>query len=388
MRRNISRSNRTDPYYDEEWDQTRPLPRTDRKSRGQQPPRSRPAPPPRRRRKRLPILPIVLIVLLALVAGGLLFVQHLFTSYQYDDTNESPLTLSNNSANIALFGVDTREDNAESGTRSDAIMIMNVNGNTGKVKLVSLMRDSYVNIPGYGMTKLCHAYSYGGPQLTMEVLNQDFDLNISEYITVDFSQMANIIDSVGGVTINVTKSERKETNKYIKEYCKSKGLSYKKYKIAKSGTQKLNGVQAMTYGRIRKGNTGGDWSRTERQSAVLEQVFSKATSGNPITLLRFLNGLMPNITTSLDRDDLILLAKTSIQSGVPKMEHLRLPLDNEWNYSTTADGMSVITFRDDVLAQHLQEYFYDDITPTPVTSQTTESYTSDSYEDSSETYGY
>lgn len=405
MRRNTSRSNdpySSDSYYsDDDRDQTRPLPRTGRNgydssdydrgyesnrrrsdARRRSAPRPQPsrrsAPPPRRPKKKHHIVAIVVIILLALIAGTLLFVNHLFNSYNYDNTNESALALENNSVNIALFGVDTREGNAESGTRSDAIMVMNVNGDTGKIKMVSLMRDSYVNIPGYGMTKLAHAYSYGGPQLAMDVLNQDFDLNISEYISVDFGEMANIIDSVGGVKINVTKAERKETNKFIKEYCKANGLSYKKNKIKKSGTQKLNGVQAMTYGRIRKGNTGGDWSRTERQSAVLNQVFAKATSGNPITLVRFLNGLMPNITTSMSKQDFMLLAKTAVSKGKPAMEHTRLPLDGEWSYSTTADGMSVITFSDEILAQHLKEYFYQDITPTVLSSDsTTDSSSSD-----------
>lgn len=401
MRRNTSQFH--EPYrsrsYEEDWDATRPLPRTgqgyepsdgsrydrrynnrrsdprrrspQRTSRQQRPtqPSRRQSPPTRHPKKKRRILPILVVLLLALIAGTVLFVNHLFSSYNYDNTNESALTLDSRSVNIALFGVDTREGNAESGTRSDAIMIMNVNGNTGKIKMVSLMRDSYVNIPGYGMTKLAHAYSYGGPQLAMDVLNQDFDLNISEYIAVDFGEMANIIDSVGGVKINVTKAERKETNKFIKEYCKANGLKYKKNKIRKSGMQKLNGVQAMTYGRIRKGNTGGDWSRTERQSTVLNQVFAKATSGNPITLVRFLNGLMPNITTSLSKDDFMLLAKTAVRKGKPKMEHTRLPLDGEWRYGTTADGMSVITFSDEVLAQHLKEYFYDDITPSTASSE-------------------
>lgn len=405
MRRNTSRSN--DPYYsdryssNEDLDQTRPLPRAGRNGYGssdyersyepnrraadprrrapqrtQRPTQTRrrsAPPPPQQPKKKRHIAAIIVIVLLALLAGTLLFVNHLFNSYNYDSTNESALTLDNNSVNIALFGVDTREGNAESGTRSDAIMVMNVNGNTGKIKMVSLMRDSYVNIPGYGMTKLAHAYSYGGPQLAMDVLNQDFDLNISEYISVDFGEMANIIDSVGGVTINVTKAERKETNKFIKEYCKANGLKYKKNKIKKSGEQKLNGVQAMTYGRIRKGNTGGDWSRTERQSTILNQVFAKATSGNPITLVRFLNGLMPNITTSLSKDDFMLLAKTAASKGKPAMEHTRLPLDGEWNYGTTADGMSVITFSDEILAQHLKEYFYNDITPSAVSSESSDS---------------
>ena len=345
-------------YSDDRMQQTQPLPQPARDPQY-------PSRPPQHRR-RSPVK-WILLVLLILILAAALFAARLLTCYNYDDTNASDLTITDNVVNIALFGVDTRENQEEAGTRADAIMIMSVNNSTGKIKLVSLMRDSYVNVPGYGMTKLCHSYSYGGPQLAMQTINEDFGTNISEYITVNFGEMASIISSVGGVKINVTKAERKETNKFIKEYCKANGLSYKKNKIKKSGEQMLNGVQAMTYGRIRKGSTGGDWSRTERQSAVLEQVFARATSGNPVRFIGFLNGLMPNVTTSLSQSDFVKLGLHTIKGGMPDMEHARLPLDGEWQYSTTADGMSVITFRDDVLAQHLQEYLYKDADLVPVT---------------------
>ena len=303
----------------------------------------------------------VILVIIALVAADIVYLLH---SYDYDKTNSSALAFDENGiANIALFGVDSREATKGMGTRADAIMIMSVNSKTGKIKLISLMRDSYVNIAGHGMTKLAHAYSYGGPQLAMQTINDDYNMNISEYMTVDFGEMASIIDSVGGVKVKLTKDERKETNIFIKEYCKENKLKYKKYKIKKSGIQTLNGVQAMTYGRIRKGNTGGDWSRTERQSVVLEQVFSRATGGNPIRLISFANGLIPNTKTSLSRQDFISLGLHGLSHGEPKMEHIRLPLDGEWRYGTTSDGMSVITYDDSVLSARLHDYIYKDITP-------------------------
>lgn len=316
-------------------------------------------------RKKIKIGVLVLLLLLVLDAIRLM------TCYHYDNTDASAMAVNDGVVNIALFGVDTRENDPDIGTRADAMMVMSVSSKTGKIKLISLMRDSYVNVPGYGMTKLGHAYSYGGPQLAIQTINEAFGTDISEYITVNFGEMAAIINSVGGVRVNVTKAERKETNKYIKEYCNENGLSYKRNRIKKSGEQKLNGIQAMTYGRIRKGNTGGDWMRAERQSVVLNQVFSKASS-NPITLLRFLNGLMPNVTTSLSRTDFIRLGLHCIRGGMPGMEHARLPLDGEWEYSTTADGMSVITFSDEVLSTHLHDYIYND-TPLEATDTPSES---------------
>jgi LCP family protein required for cell wall assembly len=327
------------------------------------------SPKHKRTRRKIPLRKKIKIGVLLLLLLLVLDMVRLMTCYHYDNTDAAAMSIQDDVVNIALFGVDTRESDPEIGTRADAIMIMSVSAKTGKIKLISLMRDSYVNVPGYGMTKLGHAYSYGGPQLAIQTINEAFDMDISEYITVNFGEMAAIINAVGGVRINVTKAERKETNKYIKEYCNENGLSYKKNRIAKSGEQKLNGIQAMTYGRIRKGNTGGDWMRAERQSVVLNQVFAKASS-NPITLLRFLNGLMPNVTTSLSRTDFLRLGIHSLRRGMPTLEHARLPLDGEWEYSTSADGLSIITFSDQVLSTHLHEYIYDDV---PLTADAADS---------------
>lgn len=316
---------------------------------------------PKKKRKKS-VVRTIAVILIAVIALTIADAVYLLGLYDYDDTNESSLlehTAENGIMTIALFGVDTRE-NGDSGTRSDAIMIMSVDPSRSSVKLVSLMRDSYVNIPGHGMTKLCHAYGYGGPQLVMETINKNFDMDITEYLTVDFAQMAAIIDSVGGVTVTLTQDELEETNKYIDEYCWENNKPTQRIEAA--GEQKLNGIQAMTYGRIRKGNTGGDWQRTERQSTILNQIFSKA-AGNPIMLLRFLHGLMPNIKSSMSKADFCYMGLRTIMHGIPSMDHLRLPLDNEWSYGRTDSGMSVVQFSDNVLTQRLHQYIFDNIKP-------------------------
>ncbi|MGM9630540.1 LCP family protein [Butyricicoccus sp.] len=319
------------------------------------------APQKPKKTRRISIVRVILIALVAVLALVVLDISFLLTRYTYDDTNESSLSANTEDGimTLALFGVDTR-DNGDSGTRADAIMIMSVDPARSSIKLVSLMRDSYVEVPGYGKTKLCHAYGYGGPQLMLQTLNETFDMNITEYMTVDFAQMASIIDAVGGVTVTLTEDELAETNKFIDEYCWENNMPTQRIEAA--GEQQLNGIQAMTYGRIRKGNTGGDWQRTERQSIVLNQVFSKAT-GNPVTLLRFLHGLMPNITSSMSKTDFWYMGLRTVVHGMPSMDHIRLPLEGEWQYGTTSDGMSVIQFNDNVLAQHLHNYIFDDITP-------------------------
>lgn len=322
--------------------------------------------PPRRkkRKKRGSIVKKILLVVVLLLALVIADICHLLTLYTYDDTNESSLAANTEDGimTVALFGVDKRENDASSGTRADAIMLMSVDPKRKSIKLTSLMRDSLVDVPGHGQTKLCHAYGYGGAQMMLQTINEDFDMNVKEYMVVDFAEMASIIDSVGGVTVTLTDDEVKETNKYIDEYC-WKTLNIPTQRIEGSGEQKLNGIQAMTYGRIRKGNTGGDWKRAERQSVVLNQVFSKATS-NPITMLKFLNGLMPNVTSSMSKMDFVYMGLTTLVHGMPTMSHIRLPLDGEWQYGTTSSGASVIRFSDSVLASHLHSYIYDDIDPT------------------------
>ncbi len=316
---------------------------------------------PAKKRRRFPIVRVILVLLVAIIVAVAADINYLLGLYEYDDTNESSLAANTEDGimTIALFGVDTRE-NGDSGTRSDAIMIMSVDPARSSIKLVSLMRDSYVDVPGYGKTKLCHAYGYGGAQLMMQTINENFDMNIKEYMMVDFAQMASIIDGVGGVTVTLTEDELEETNKFIDEYCWENDMPTQRIEAA--GEQKLNGIQAMTYGRIRKGNTGGDWMRTERQSVVLNQVFAKAT-GNPVTMLRFLHGLMPNITSSMSKSDFWYMGLRTILHGMPSMDHLRLPLDDEWQYGTTDSGMSIIRFSDSILTQHLHEYIFNDIRP-------------------------
>lgn len=322
-------------------------------------------PPKKRRRSVLStILSVLLVVVLAAAVCIGVLGYKMFSSYAYDDTNDRAIadTVGEDGImTVALFGVDTRSWSDTS--RSDAIMIMAVDPQRGKIKLTSLMRDSYVAIPGHGHSKLCHAYAYGGPELAMQTINECFGTNITEYATVNLEQISEIIDAMGGVTIEVSEAELAEANKHIANYCRENKIdNAESYQLTEPGRQTLNGLQAMVYGRIRKGNTGGDWQRTERQSIVLQQLFSKISSANPIECVKFMNALLPNMRSSLSANDIIYMGTHTIRHGMPDMEHIRLPLDGEWNYSTIG-GASYITFSDDVLAQHLHDYIYNDVKP-------------------------
>lgn len=298
------------------------------------------------------------LIVVALVFGGK-FVYNAFFSYTHDNSldNVSDEELSVNVkpksgiTNIALFGVDTREGEP---VRSDCMMVMSVNSDTGEIKLISLMRDSKVEIDGHGTQKLCHAYSFGGAKLAIKTINQTFKLNITDYAEVNFQQMAGLIEQIGGVDIDVSDAERKEANKYIKEYYESYGLE--PILIEQTGYQHLNGVQAMTYARIRKGGTGDDWGRVERQAVVLNAMFETVKNKSLPELVKIVPNLMPYVTTSLSKTEIISLAKGVLMHGVPQIEHYRVPEDGKWNYGGKND--EYIVYDLDKAADTIDKYIY------------------------------
>lgn len=312
---------------------------------------------------------LLLALIFILVVSSGLAVYKILNSYHYDnslDPTQLAVTESEDVSivNIALFGVDARHGET---SRSDAMMIMSIDGEKGQVKLTSLMRDSYVQIDGHGGDRLCHAYAYGGPELAIKTINQNFGSDITEYATVNFDQMSTIIDAIGGVEIDVSEAERRETNRVLKEYAAETGI--KGDRIKKAGSQTLNGVQAMNYGRIRKGNTGDDWGRAERQSIVLEAIFSKVKTMSTQQALMLLKDMLPHVTTSLSISEMTGIAAKGMKKGMPNLEHIRLPLGSMWKYEKI-DGAEYITYDVSEAAKLWKSYVYEDIDPTLTEKQT------------------
>lgn len=275
-----------------------------------------------------------------------------------DEDLAASVTADENITNIALFGLDTREGDKQS--HSDCMMIVTVDNTRGKIKLISLMRDSLVDIDGYGEDKLNAAYFRGGPSLAIRTINENFGTDIKDYVAVDFEQLVQIVDAIGGVDIDVQNdNELKELNRVIKDYGAERGKEFSG--VEKTGLQTLDGVQALCYGRIRKGNTGDDWSRVERQSVVLNAMFAKISSMDANGLLGIMNRLMPYVTTSLAPADIAPLIVGAVKNGVPAVEHVRFPLDGEWKYYGSSN--EYIMYDVDVVADELHEYIYNDVTP-------------------------
>lgn len=238
--------------------------------------------------------------------------------------------------NIALFGVDAPQ--GEIG-RSDAVMILTIDNKHNEIKLTSLMRDSYVNVKGHGMTKLTHAYAYGGPELALNTINTNFDLNIDKFITVNFTSLPNVINKLGGIDMNITKGDLKYINGYIDDINKKDHTNSPH--ITGTGMQHLDGVQATAYCRIRY--DGGDQRRTERQRRVITAVFDKIKNSPVTDYPGILNQLLPLVTTNISSNEFISLGKDIIDTGANKINELRVPCDKHEN-GKLIKGVYYMTF--------------------------------------------
>ena len=210
---------------------------------------------------------------------------------------------------IALFGGDSREGQLEAGTHADTIMIASIDEDTKEIKIISIYRDLLTKQVNGKIKKANNAYFTGGPKDAINMLNRNFDLDIEDYVTVDFGAMVDAVDLLGGIEINVTQAEAEEMNKHIVGTAECVG---KKSSYMKSGLQTLNGVEAVTYSRIRK-DVGGDYGRTERQRLVIQKMVDKVQQTDIATLNRIIDEVFPQVSTSYTLKEIIGLAAGVMQ---------------------------------------------------------------------------
>ena len=208
--------------------------------------------------------------------------------------------------NIALFGVDSREGQLESGTNSDTIMVASINERTGDVKLVSVYRDTYLDNTNGEYRKATECFAGGGAERAVNMLNKNLDLDISDFVTVDFNAIIEAVDLLGGIELDITEEERGWLNGYLVETSQVAGITEYE-EIQSAGYQKVNGLQAMAYCRIRY-TEGWDYKRTERQRTVLGKIFEAAQAKGVTGLLPLVNTMLDYISTSLSNTELITLA--------------------------------------------------------------------------------
>ena len=223
-----------------------------------------------------------------------------------DTIQESTLESMKGYTTVALFGLDTRQaGQLGSGNRSDTIIIASINNDTKEVKLVSVYRDTYLDLTNGKFNKCNGAYSAGGPQQAMSMLNKNLDLDIQYYISVDFAAMTKAIDLLGGIDIDVDDTEIEHLNNYIVETSEVTGV--KTTPLTKTGLQTLDGVQATSYCRIRY-TAGDDFKRTERQREVIMQIVSKAKTMDISQVNDIIDAVFPLAATNYTNDELLAMA--------------------------------------------------------------------------------
>ena len=258
------------------------------------------------------IIVLVLVIILVLIVGSIFFfINSKLSKIQQVNIDESDLGVSSqveenlsDYRNIALFGIDSRDSSLGKGNRSDCIIIASINNKTKEVKLISVYRDTYVNIEGHGLDKITHAYSYGEAPLALKTLNENFDLNITEFVTVNFDAVAEAVNALGGITINVEPEEVNYINQYINETSEVTGLDTEK--VTTSGSQTLDGVQAVAYARIRY-TEGGDYKRTERMRTVVEAMANKFKTKSISEMNQIIDQILPEVYTNITAGDIFSL---------------------------------------------------------------------------------
>ena len=207
--------------------------------------------------------------------------------------------------NIALFGVDATTPNGlYKGSRSDCIMIASVNMDTGDIKLVSVYRDTYLNLGTDTYNKCNHAYSGGGAEQAIKMLNMNLDMDITNFVTVNYQSLIDLIDGLGGIYIDVDKNELKHINNY--QITINKDLNLGGYTpVKETGYQKLNGLQATAYCRIRYDIPGGDFGRASNQREVIKAIEEQAKKTDAATLTKVFTKVIDEIYTSIDSKALL-----------------------------------------------------------------------------------
>ena len=204
--------------------------------------------------------------------------------------------------NVALFGLDKRANNDEMGERSDTIMVASLNRETKEVKISSVYRDTLLQQKDGTYNKANSAYSFGGAEQAIAMLNKNLDLDIQHYVTVDFGALVDVIDALGGIDIDVTDEEVEYLNGYIMEIIENTGVNT--VAVEHSGLQTLSGVQATAYARIRY-TAGDDFKRAERQRLVLAKIAEKAQQADLATINKIIDKVFPKIETNFTLKEIL-----------------------------------------------------------------------------------
>lgn len=293
------------------------------------------------------------------------------------DPNELEINpnLPTDTINILLVGVDTHYKELGTGVeRGDVQIIASIDPEAGTIKLSSIMRDLYLPIPGKNNSgRINTAYSVNGGQSAMRAINHNFEMNIQYYITINFYGVIAIVESLGGIDVDLTKAEANAINAYLKKNKKQISREYDDKKgnrqalEAKAGIQHLDGLQALMYARLR--SIDSDFVRTSRQRHLLELLLKKVLTNDDTDYFGLLNDCMPYVKTNMSAMDIFSLMSTILRSdlidrakeGETLLEDFRIPMEDTWKYATE-HGSSVVEYRTNDRKQQnveaLHEFIY------------------------------
>lgn len=333
-----------------------------------------------RKKRKLIMLGFELVLLVVLLVG--LYIWNLVGKIDFvenfaaedaginSDLSNETLGAMKGHMNIAIFGVDNRESGNYNGGNADTIMIVSLNKQTKEAKIVSVYRDTLMNIGNGKYRKANAAYSAGGAKQAVQMLNSNLDLNITEYVCVDWKALIEGVDALGGIEIELTAGEVQQINEYyLLEIDEAFGITSNRI-AQSSGWMTLDGAQALAYARIRK-TAGDDFKRTSRQRIVMEAMLNKAKTSDVGTLLNICNAIFPDVSTTLQLDEILGLAKDvkaytiSSTSGFP----FRLTAKN----LETGDTVIPVELDNNVIELH--QYLFDSTDYVP--SETMQMYSND-----------
>lgn len=317
------------------------------------------SPPPRRKRKKNSaankaknIFRAVIAVILVAVIGAGCFVGNAMGKVTYDDkrknqyVSRSDLAHSSSVTNILLLGVDARNPKDDTASRSDSMMLISIDKAHNCIKMVSFLRDTWVYIPCIDKKqRLNAACQYDGYNGVVDTIEYNFGIDIDGYVVADFEMFKVLVDSIGGVEVEVSEKEAKEVTSHKGRYGNVK---------LDAGKYKLTGEQALAYCRIRKIDT--DFMRAYRQRTVMQAILKSVKSANPIKLVSMASKAAPYIETNLSKAKIISSGLKALPC-IGDMAEVRVPFDGTWQYATIG-GASVITIDVDKNKEQLKDLIY------------------------------
>jgi len=323
----------------------------------------------KKRSKLIALFILELLVLVLIIAGFYLYSK--LNRIQYDSSDDKNIIQNDNVnisgyRNIVVFGVDSRSNALKKNTHSDTIIIASINNKTKDVKMASVYRDTYVNIPDRNkFDKINAAYYRGGYSLALSTINTNFDLDTKEFVTVNFEAVVQAIDMLGGIEIDVQSNEVKYVNGYVKSLNIINGTQVSGIQAA--GKQLLNGTQATAWSRIRY-TAGGDYKRTERQRIVIEKMFAKVKKSSIGKINNFIDIMLPKVYTNLNNMDLLVLAKDVFSYNI--VEQTGFPFEKDAHTYSKVSYVFPIDLTANVTKLH--EFFFNEKNYVP--TQTVQGY--------------